>query len=341
MTTDAPAITAEDIRTLARRERELYLAWDQENDVTPGDDWWLLVDEWARSFVPALMPYAAMAMRKWTAELAEFLNGDKPVPNANFYAARDTASDACLQERPTMPPIPDPAELVAQGLHAGQIARAWKLFTANGDPDIQAVERELAQPGTVLTAEHRAKIEAEWLAQCGWGELAAKALTDLPASTTDTPEPATTPPSLDDLITGGANVAQIARIKSAQYGGTEIEWSAVVGVLATAMRIKLPATAEETTNEAGREVSQGLYPDADLDKNIYESQPTLESVELPEATQPETIEIVDGEPFDDACLRLSNEGASPTAIAKEMGCTPKTVRQAINRAQAAQSNKAA
>lgn len=341
-TATAP-VTAETIRELARRELALFDAWDDENEPVPGDEWWETLDDWRRTFDPKLMPYAAPAMLAFTETVSRFLEGDNPLPNPAFWADRLRASEACLATMPKLEPLKEPAELLAEGLHPRQMAAVWKLELPNGDPDVAAMERELAKPGSVLTPEYRAKVDEWRLGQHGWGPAAVAALAPAALPPDLEPPAAITPPSLDDLIVGGANVAQIARIKSEEYGTDVAAWANAIAGLAVLMQIKLPQSAADTLNQAGREVSQSFYPDANLDKpgDTIHVLPDEIVTTLPESPEESDVEAAEVDEFDQQCLALSNQELKPAEIAKQLGSTAKVVRAAINRAQAAISQAAA
>lgn len=207
------------IRRLAVDARDTLAAWlesETKGDTTPVfvtlNSLFTAYDPRACPQAQALMGRLLVLSREWAnARLIDvrMMPDDLPLDLAALVDKID--------EQPPKINWSSPSQMAAEGVPPAGIARAWRLLDDDGHPDLERVNRELAEPGYVITDEYRAAIEADVIAKMGFGpdaeitwqppdrppfqiEREREAAAGKPAG-----------PSLDSMIVDGCNWTQISR----------------------------------------------------------------------------------------------------------------------------------
>jgi len=120
------------------------------------------------------------------------------------------------RERRTFP-RPEPIEaLVAQKVPYQQIAKIYGWKDESGSPDLQKVQEEITTPGTHYRPEewvHPGQRRQVAEVKDRWAARNEKARPARPSSNAKPKARKEAPETLDDLISAGVNVAQIAKMK--------------------------------------------------------------------------------------------------------------------------------
>lgn len=318
--------TVEDIRALALAEnsaneaRELF---DEDgNSLPPEEAYWEALDAWLTGYDPRVLPIAMRAMRELDAAYANFNATGDAEPNEFFWRLRDEAQRACFMDPPPAIERKTPTELMAEKVPPRQIAYEWRWLRPDGEPDVERVERELACPGSELTAE---VIEARRrfdLIQAGF------VLPDDEELEPWRPESQRVEqPPIERLLYEGAKVRQVARIKAEEYGGDFAQWERVVNSVAVLMGVREQGTADEQLAAAGHDLVAAQYGE-DYASAPLETHPTMEELEI--QTDEETEQQPDIElPLDERIVQLFQEGNDATGISKELRVSKKRVRETI------------
>jgi hypothetical protein len=302
-----------------------------------GEDFLRLMNQFLTGYDPAVCPGVSQPLgvlwvtcERWNSanKLADGI--DRPA--MDFANDLDAAVVAILKEPPKLTKYPTPAELVVQKVSHHQIAKMWRLFRADDSPDLDAVIRELAKPGSVLTPEHVAAVDVYRLGQMGFGSQAPVSWqppnTEGPFQIAAPPAEAAPEPSSEDkatrMIAEGANIAQIARCCNLP----EHE----VTLMAQEMGIVLPWNHQDVISSRGRELNAAIYGDAYLSRPIGRAADVdLGRVEVStagdgdEMPQPEPVDV----PAEVA--RLFDAGNTPDAIAHELGQPLRVVKKLIGK----------
>jgi hypothetical protein len=255
------------------------------------------------------------------------LYDDQPwTPPSEMANALDMARKMLMAETPRLANHPMPAKLIEQRVSHTQIAHMWRLFTADGHPDTEAVNLELATPGSIITPQHIEYVNNVRLAAMGFGPL-AEINTDLfdhiepPAPKEPPAAPAR--PEFDYFEKGildGDFIENMAKRKSEQYGTPIDLWREGIRNIAELMNRKVFANATEYTNAGGREISESRFGKGVVDRDWSNNEPPP----LREAQKP--VPTADR---NEAILRLHAEGHDLAAIAKETGLPLRMVKKAI------------
>lgn len=331
---------ADVIRDLARAEDALFQAWvnddsDETGETPPPVEYWTAFDEWLASYDARALPIAAREMADMDRAYSEWDASGENDPPKRFWLARQAANEACLREPPALEPLTSVADLVKQNVYPRQIARIWHLLLPDGEPDILRVEREINSPGSVITPEHIAHVDALRLAQLGFGP--PPELDDEP----DEPEPpAAVRPSIEQMIRDMANVEQIARAKSEEFGTQPGPWIELITAMASLMGIRLSANAQQTSNEGGRSFNESRYGKAFVDRGV-DVQPVMppSEITIKREGDDELAEApVEAESSDSKIAQLFQDGHDIAAIAREVSLPVKKVKAAIRKWESEQMN---
>jgi hypothetical protein len=320
---------ADEIRELARAEAEQFNAWlesEEEGEPVPVE-YWQAFDAWQNAYDRRVLPIAAREMEDLAREYVAWDSSGESDPPTKFWTARQRANEACMKLPPDLPPIKSPAELVADKVSPRQIARMWRVLKEDGEPDIVRLEEELANPGSVLTPEHVAKIDQQRLAELGfvappsWAE-------EQPAP------PQVAAATLEQLIADRANVAQIARIKAEQYGTLPEAWEKLLPQLAALMGVSLSMNATDVVNQGGQSVSEKIYGE-EFVRRGQEVAPQIGELEVKIKQDGDDEEPPESEPVDvDAkIVALFEGGQDITAIAREVELPVRKVKGVITKWQ--------
>jgi hypothetical protein len=321
---------ADEIRELARAEAEQFNAWlesEEEGEPVPVE-YWQAFDAWQNAYDRRILPIAAREMEELAREYVAWDSSGESDPPTRFWTARQRANEACMKLPPVLPPIKSPAELVADKVSARQIARMWRILKEDGEPDIVRLEEELANPGSVLTPEHVAKMDQQRLAELGF--VAPPSWSDEEQPSPPTEESAT----LEQLIGDRANVAQIARIKAEQYGTSPEAWAELLPQLATLMGANLSMNATDVVNQGGQSVSEKIYGE-DFVRRGQEVAPQIGELEVKIKQDGDDEEPAPSEPVDvDArIVALFENGQDVTAIARDVELPLRKVKSVITKWQ--------
>lgn len=224
------------------------------------------------------------------------------------------------KERDRRPPAPLPsvAELDKQKVGIAQIATIWKLTDAQGHPDISAVARELALPGSVITEQYRAWVEDQRM-----GRPPAASQVDRVSAPAPRPEVCKAMPSVEDLIRQRVSRAQIIEMKHREWPAAPLhQIEAAVDLLAASLGIAMPGSALAGMAEVGEsqiKARLGMAADESLSDPSAAvttgADPTLSLLadQLAEAAPSVQIDLPE------RCLELFRGGMSYEAIAHELG----------------------
>jgi hypothetical protein len=333
-------MSVEMIRELAQAELVAFTAWlDEPEDEETGDDlppdsrYWDPLEMWLRGYSPQELPIAQREMKALDAAYQRFNETGNAIPEQDFWLARDAAHKACMKDPPALKPRKTPAELVAEKVPLRQIAYEWRLLTdRNGQklPDIERVQQELDQPGSVLTPEYIAADDKWRLAQMGF--ISLEPVSDEPWRADSIAEDETLAPAIFELIEERASVSQIAGLLNDWKPNSIEVWEAAVRAVATAMRIHLPANSRETVNEGGRDMvakeSGQAYADRPLDSHPVMDQSGVERATTEDEHPPQPSDT------EAEVLQRFEAGEDVGSIASAMSMSPKKVKAAINKWQA-------
>lgn len=325
--------TKDEILQLLQAEQTAYETWVQSEDKTPPAFYREVVDALLESFqddVPKEMYAAAeLAMR-----LAEIVDGLESLsPPAAFWQGRELLREAVLREPPQLEPLPSLLELTTprdkcyegekrgQGLTHRQAARYWRLTDERGEPMAELVQQELDKPGSVLTPEYIASVDAFRLAELGFGERPKPVRIEPPRQTYA---------GIEELIAQRVALPQMAKLKAEQFGvGMIDDWADALQRVARCMGIAVVESPESVLNAAGRQgIIDRVGPEA-----VTTALPTAAVVQ-PRIldTEPEAEEV--GPSIEDRVMELFEGGHDVRSIAAELKISKKQAQEIIQAQQA-------
>jgi hypothetical protein len=347
------------VRELAAELLAMYEAWsDEVGNELIDSEFFDIGRELFSIYDPSEQPNAAHAMTRLSHQLAAFeervisyTGATELRPPSGFATELDVAVKALLAEPPQLHPLPTARQMSAQGIRPRQIALAWKLFKSNGEPDEEAAVAEIANPGSVITPEHIAKVDLARLGALGFGPMAeyeyqpheSHRKSFVPPSQ-KVPTEVINPPSMEKMILDGCTVEQIARRMAKTFGKDPESYVPAILDKASELGRTLAMNAQEVRNgsvadrilaeERSRSVPQGLGsfgPGGLFDENDKKSaaaahaaffaRPGQQPAEQePAEVAPEIVERV---------AALVDEGHDHAAIAEELGIPHQVVEDAI------------
>ena len=161
-------------------------AWEKSNQhwadspgtQPPDASWWEAAAEivavwatgplpsWARAVVDSVRQLGE-AIAKVGSQVDVDWNDESPEGTPVSRCIDDLVKAIAHRDKPLSPPRQTFAELLALGADGGtkvplaQYARIWRLKNRWNEPDLAAVQKEIAEPGSVITPEYVATLEAQ------------------------------------------------------------------------------------------------------------------------------------------------------------------------------------
>jgi hypothetical protein len=238
---------------------------------------------------------------------------------------------------PELPPLPSPVELFAKHVRHDQIARIWGMYDDRGYGRFDLVQRELDEPGSILTPEYVAHWNACRMAAAGFGER--------PAPWVFPPQPGTAgvPATVTDLLIQRVNAEQIIRMLSAEAAaGLTVE---KLRAMAADLGIGFYANAQDALNKGGEAQLRQKAEEFHLDGQKIIDAPlpaihVLQSREIGSEVDSDSSDpAADEQPIDELVTDLFAAGHDAAAIAVHTGLPKRKVERMIARSYAELENR--
>jgi hypothetical protein len=230
---------------------------------------------------------------------------------------------------PVLPPLPSPAELHTKHVSHDQIGRIWGLYDDRGYGRFDLVQRELDEPGSVLTPEYVTHWNACRMAAAGFGER--------PAPWPFPPMPGTfgTAATIEDLLRQRVPGEQIIKVLGDDEGRLTIE---KLRAMAESLGVPFFPNSRALANQHAQDIlrEQAQYANLDGEAMLNRPKETVHAL-VPREIGPDAMEEDAGDseqPIEEMIADLHGAGHDAATIAKYTGLPKRKVEQMIARSYA-------
>lgn len=213
----------------------IHLEWvDQTNRTNPDATYWDgvvgLIEVFHEGDTPESMKAFAAAVDVLDKALEDFderPDVDNLMPRDSFWKATEGIFNLRKQQRQAFKPkrLESMQELNEQKVPLWQIAKIYKLLDENGEPDQDAVRRELATPGSVIGPDWVHPDEQDRRRQLERQAERRSAITSTTRQRVKAAKPVC-PESCEELFRQGVSAAQVAKMLGREEEEIQAEYDA-------------------------------------------------------------------------------------------------------------------